>query len=310
MAWIRTVKPEFWNDQKVAALGVGPQLTYIGTWTHSDDYGVVRADPICLRALIFPYNTVKQKEFDGWIKALTDIGRLLSFEESGEKYYFIPTFPEHQYIKKPSKWRNPPPPKDLEGSTPPVPHQYPTSTPPVPPVLVSSIGISKSSSNSIRTEDSGGGDPCPIQKIRDEYHRVCTSLPKVISVAGERLVSLRARWGEHPDLDWWVRYFKQIEKSDFLAGRIPRDWKAGPTFDRIINPNNMTKILEGNYKNEVERKPRQLKVTYICTACKTEREVAGRLDVTEPRWCDKCQTLTRQEEKSMSSIGSVIEGDD
>ena len=41
-------------------------------------------------------------------------------------------------------------------------------------------------------------------------------------------------------------FFKRIQRSDYLCGR-KKDWKA--TFDWIIMPGNLVKIIEGNYDN-------------------------------------------------------------
>lgn len=38
------------------------------------------------------------------------------------------------------------------------------------------------------------------------------------------------------------------EESEFLKGKNERHWTA--TFDWLMKPNNMTKVLEGNYRNK------------------------------------------------------------
>ena len=47
----------------------------------------------------------------------------------------------------------------------------------------------------------------------------------------------------------------EIHASDFLSGRGGSTWKA--TFDWAINPNNATKVLEGNYRNPTTQQPSQ-----------------------------------------------------
>ena len=59
---------------------------------------------------------------------------------------------------------------------------------------------------------------------------------------------------------FWIGLFKQIDESDFLSGRSG-DWSA--TFDWVMKPANMVKILEGNYsqnkgEEEWEEKMRQM----------------------------------------------------
>jgi len=48
------------------------------------------------------------------------------------------------------------------------------------------------------------------------------------------------------DLQAWDDYFQMFIDSDFLSGS-KGSWKA--TFDWALNPTNMAKVLEGNYKN-------------------------------------------------------------
>lgn len=74
-----------------------------------------------------------------------------------------------------------------------------------------------------------------------------TKIPKVISIKGSRLNHVRKRWEENPDEEFFVNYFKKIHDSDFLSGRSDV-WKC--SFDWVMNPSNMQKILEDNYANE------------------------------------------------------------
>lgn len=52
-------------------------------------------------------------------------------------------------------------------------------------------------------------------------------------------------------IDDWEKFFIKISKSDFLTG-ISSDWKA--SFDWILKPANVVKILEGNYDNNKNKK--------------------------------------------------------
>ena len=121
------IRPEFWDDEKIAKLSMLAQLLYIGTWTFSDDYGVVKGNPGWLKNKIFPYAEKALEEIRNALKELEDSKRLIKFTENGEQYYYISHFLKHQTIKKPSAARNPEPPSSLL-----IPHEYPTSTPLVP----------------------------------------------------------------------------------------------------------------------------------------------------------------------------------
>lgn len=99
----RTIKPEFWNDEKLARLSRESRLTFIGIWTMSDDYAVVKGNHRWLRSQIFPYDDIDLKTFSAWIKELEDSQRVISFMYHNETFYYIPGFEKHQKIDHPSK---------------------------------------------------------------------------------------------------------------------------------------------------------------------------------------------------------------
>lgn len=103
----RMIKPDFWNDEKLGKESESIQLTYVGTWNFSDDYGVVRANPVWLKNQLFPYKeSLRLEAFSKWLDALERMEMLIKFTVRGEQYYFIRTFRLHQSVEKPSKTRN------------------------------------------------------------------------------------------------------------------------------------------------------------------------------------------------------------
>ena len=50
MARIRTIKPEFWSDEKVGGLPLACRLLFIGLWNFADDYGVIASSPLFIKA--------------------------------------------------------------------------------------------------------------------------------------------------------------------------------------------------------------------------------------------------------------------
>ncbi|MFH0987633.1 MAG: hypothetical protein V1841_01935 [Patescibacteria group bacterium] len=112
----RVIKPEFWDDEKICKVKRDARLTFIGLWNNSDDYGVVKGHPGWLKSRIFPYDEdLSLEEFKKWLDDLEDIEVIIPFIAHGESYYFIVHFSDHQKIDKPSKTRNPEPPKDIEN---------------------------------------------------------------------------------------------------------------------------------------------------------------------------------------------------
>ena len=114
MARNRMIKPDFWADEKMSAVSRDARLAFIGLWTHSDDFGVVRGHALWLKNHIFPYDGVKIPTMQKWLDELLEIGVIRKFEKNGEGYYYIPAFLTHQTIDKPSqKLRNPEAPEEI-----------------------------------------------------------------------------------------------------------------------------------------------------------------------------------------------------
>jgi len=112
MARTRSIKPEFWSDEKLAQISLQARLLYIGLWTTCDDAGRTKAHPIWLRSQIFPYDSFPEKQIEAWLKELIDLNRIVPYTINGERYFTVPKFHEHQKIQHPSPARNPDPPPD------------------------------------------------------------------------------------------------------------------------------------------------------------------------------------------------------
>jgi len=109
----RSIKPEFWSDEKISKISLQARLLYIGMWGTSDDSGTTKGHPVWLKSQIFPYDDFSIKQFETWLNELIKMDRILPYEVSGEKYFYIPGFNKHQKIQHPSPAKNPPPPESL-----------------------------------------------------------------------------------------------------------------------------------------------------------------------------------------------------
>lgn len=99
MARIRTIKPEFWEDEKIGKLPLQARLLYIGTWNIADDNGVLRGNIAWIKSQVFPYDeNLRIGEVKGWIDALVKARMLIPFLYREESYYVIRTFRSHQRI--------------------------------------------------------------------------------------------------------------------------------------------------------------------------------------------------------------------
>lgn len=99
MAKIRTIKREFWHDEKIGSLPVEARLLYIGTWSIADDNGVLRGNPAYIRSQLFAYDEeVTAADVRRWIELLTAERMLVPFTHRGERYLLVRRFRDHQKI--------------------------------------------------------------------------------------------------------------------------------------------------------------------------------------------------------------------
>jgi hypothetical protein len=128
MARTRSIKPEFWSDEKLASISRDARLTFIGLWTASDDYGVVKGHPVWLKAQVFPYDEITTGTFQRWITELETVGVIVPFTHHKEKYYFIKSFQTHQKISHPSPAKNPTVPESIRNGSGKIPVETETET--------------------------------------------------------------------------------------------------------------------------------------------------------------------------------------
>lgn len=92
-------------------------------------------------------------------------------------------------------------------------------------------------------------EPTPYTAIVEMYHEICKSYPKLRNVSDNRKKAIAARWKEYrQDLDTFRELFTRAEASAFLKGKNKRNWAAD--FNWLMNSENMSKVLEGNYDND------------------------------------------------------------
>ena len=98
MARIRSIKPEFWEDEKLSALPFEARLFFIGMWNFADDQGVIRAIPKVLKAKVFPYDDIPITSIAKWCSLLVTATALIPFTHNGESFFIIRTFGLHQKV--------------------------------------------------------------------------------------------------------------------------------------------------------------------------------------------------------------------
>lgn len=99
MPRIRTIKPEFWSDEKLATLSPVDRLTFLGLISLSDDYGRVHDNAKVIDAFIFPETSGTVRES---LANLSRIGRIRRGRAAnGKRILEIVNWEKHQRVDKP-----------------------------------------------------------------------------------------------------------------------------------------------------------------------------------------------------------------
>lgn len=101
MARIRTIKPDFWTDEKIVCLPFEARLLFIGLWTFADDSGAMMYRPDRIRMQIFPADA--GIDIDSLIDLLCITGLIERMESGEEEIISIPNWSRHQKIDNPSR---------------------------------------------------------------------------------------------------------------------------------------------------------------------------------------------------------------
>lgn len=108
MARARSIKPGFFKNEELAALGFPAMLLFAGLWTLADREGRLEDRPKRIKAEIFPYSGVN---VDNLLSSLASAGFVVRYEIDGKRFIALPTFNRHQnphYKEPPSLIPHPP----------------------------------------------------------------------------------------------------------------------------------------------------------------------------------------------------------
>jgi len=114
------ISPEIWTNLQLAEVSVLERYLYIGLVSNADDDGRLRGDPLYVRAVIFPYDTIDKAVIVRGLQRLNDMKLIQWYEVDEVKYIQHPNWNRYQYIRDRRPSTLPPP----KGYTPPstIPH--------------------------------------------------------------------------------------------------------------------------------------------------------------------------------------------
>ncbi len=106
---IRSIKPEFWRSEDIAALNPLTRLLFIGLWSYVDDNGVGRDIVPLIVADLFPFDDPPETvaTVSGGLQTLSERGQITRYEVAGRAYLYVNSWARHQRIDKPNKERYP-----------------------------------------------------------------------------------------------------------------------------------------------------------------------------------------------------------
>ena len=73
MPRIRTIVPEFWEDERFSNVSLPACLLYIGMKNFADDSGVILANETIIKSKVFPAREdIRKQQVSGWLQELIE----------------------------------------------------------------------------------------------------------------------------------------------------------------------------------------------------------------------------------------------
>jgi hypothetical protein len=107
---IRSIKPELWQDEKIAGLSRDARLLLVGLITMADDEGRFRARRSTILGHVFPNDEDAPRQIDDWIATIREQKLILFYLVDGTPYAAFRHWARHQKINRPTPSDLPPPP--------------------------------------------------------------------------------------------------------------------------------------------------------------------------------------------------------
>lgn len=104
MARIRTIKPEFWTDERIVDLSAFARLLFVGIWNFADDHGFIADKPRQIKMQVLPGDDVDATRL---VDELVDAGLLERWHDGDTPLLRVRGFARHQTIKNPGLPRYP-----------------------------------------------------------------------------------------------------------------------------------------------------------------------------------------------------------
>ena len=261
---IRTVKPEFWENEHLAELSAATRLLAIALLNYADKEGRFEDRPKKIRGVLFPYEP--KLDIDGMLTELAGINWLVRYEVEGRRFVAIVNFKKHQ---RPNVHEAE---SELPAPSFPCKHENDRAS----TKMISEVGDASIPFPSFPVPNQEGGvggtngkvhepelEPTQADDERVEgpeelvegwnlHVSALVNLSKVAELTHTRRQKAAKRIREHPAADYWLQVFAKIRGSPFLCGlgkpRNPDEKPFRASFDWLVdNDTNSVKVFEGKY---------------------------------------------------------------
>ena len=256
MARIRTIKPEFWTDEKIVGLPALARLLFIGLWNFCDDHGYLWDEPLRIKLQVLPMDECDIPEL---LSKLVESSLLTELETTtGKRAFLITHFKDHQKVQHPADSKIQP--------------------------LISRVLMSPHESSRVLTPEGKGregkgiegkgkerkgervvspsaqeppeADSPPVsdqvQEVFDSWNAI-EGVIKAKELSPKRKAVIKTRLQESHFRSNWTEGLAGIASSAFCQGNNDRGWKAD--LDWFLKPASLLKILEGKYANNTRAGP-------------------------------------------------------
>lgn len=106
MPRIRTIIPEFWEDERFTNVSLPAWLLYIGMKNFADDSGIIVSNETIIKSKVFPAREdIRKQQVSGWLQELIENSILVPFQYEDKGYYVMDFSSER--IDKPQKSKVP-----------------------------------------------------------------------------------------------------------------------------------------------------------------------------------------------------------
>lgn len=158
---IRSIKPEFWRSDDIAALPISARLLFIGLWSYVDDNGVgsdkissIAADLFAADLEVDPAETFRRVSAD--TTCLETRGLIVRYRADGKALLYVTNWDRHQVVRNPSLGKKYPlPPAELLEPFALLPSVYAEST------QTLRTGAGEQGNRGAGEQGSGGGADAP-----------------------------------------------------------------------------------------------------------------------------------------------------